>query len=60
MSKASVQDWNRQHVRMEVFKVMGRSGIIKEREKCGQALGTAPWRACEGGKSKMRLPRGDQ
>lgn len=60
MSKASVQDWNRQHVRMEVFKVMGRSGIIKEREKCGQALGTAPWRPCEGGKSKMRLPRGDQ
>ena len=49
--------WN---VRMEVFKVMGRSGVIKEHEKCGQALCTAPWRPCEEEKSKMRLPRGNQ
>lgn len=60
MSEASVQDWNRQHLRMEVFKFMGRSGVIKEHEKCERALGTAPWRPCEGEKSKMRLPRGDQ
>lgn len=58
MSKASVQDWNRQHVRMEVFKVMGRSGIFKEHEKCGQALGTSVEIMRE--EVKMKIAQGDQ
>lgn len=42
------------------MKVLGRYRVVKEREKCGQALGTPPLRAREEGEPEMMLTRGDR